>query len=303
MDPRVAVIVVSWNARDDLVACLRSLRAVTAPLEVVVVDNASEDGSAAAARQSFPDARVIEPGANLGFARACNLGWRATRAPYVLFLNPDAEVAPAAVEALAAVLDARPDVGIVGPATRYADGRPQVSFGPDLTPLGEWRQQRLMRAVRARDARTLSSLEAAISREHEPAWVSASCLMTRRSLLENLGGFDERFFLYEEDVDLCVRARHAGFRVAFTPSASVTHRLGRSMERSSERARIEYDRSHLYFYRKHRGPWATALLRVYLGVTGLAGLVRAGTDDDRKVARARLGLAVARTAEESTVDS
>jgi GT2 family glycosyltransferase len=165
-----------------------------------------------------------------------------------------------------------------------------VSFGPDLTPLGEWRQQRLMRAVRARDAIALSSLEAAISREHEPAWVSASCLLTRRLLLETLGGFDERFFLYEEDVDLCLRARLAGFRVVFTPSARVTHRLGRSMERSSGRARIEYDRSHLYFYRKHRGPLATAGLRAYLGLSGLAGLVRGETDDDRKAARARLEL-------------
>jgi GT2 family glycosyltransferase len=284
------VVIVSWNARDDLLACLRSLQTVTLPLEVVVVDNASADGSAAAAGTAAPHARVIEAGDNLGFARACNLGWRATSAPYVLFLNPDAEVTPGAVEALEALLEARPEVGIVGPATRYADGSPQVSFGPDLTPLGEWRQQRRVRGVRARDPRVLAALETQISREHEPAWVSASCLLARRSLLETLAGFDERFFLYEEDVDLCLRALRAGARVVFTPSARVVHRLGRSMDRGSRRARIEYDRSHLYFYRKHRGMLATVLLRLYLGVTGVALLIRGAGGDDRAVAWERLGL-------------
>ena len=136
-----------------------------------------------------------------------------------------------------ALLEARPDVGIVGPATRNADGSPQVSFGPDLTPSSEWRQRRLVRAVQARDPQVLRArLEARCSREHEPDWVSGSCLLARRSLLEALGGFDERFFLYEEDVDLCVRARQAGARVVFTPTARVIHRLGRSMERSGGEA-------------------------------------------------------------------
>ena len=262
----VAVVVVSWNSRDDLLACLQSLATVSLPLEVVVVDNASSDGSADAARAASPQALVIDAGENLGFARASNRGWRASRAPYVLFLNPDAVVTPGAVEALQGILETRPDVGIVGPLTRNPDGTPQVSFGPDLTPLGEWRQRRLVRRVRARDPRALARLEAASSRELEPAWVSGSCLLARRTLLETLGGFDEAFFLYEEDVDLCLRARRAGARVVFTPAARVIHRLGRSMEQAATRARAEYDRSHVHFYRKHNGLLLTGLLRLQIAV-------------------------------------
>ena len=266
MSTAVAVVIVAWNSRDDLVACLEALTAVTVPLEVAVVDNASGDGSAHAARAKAPQAMVIDAGENLGFARASNRGWRATRAPFVLFLNPDALVTPGAVEELRDVLEKRPDVGIVGPATRNADGTPQVSFGPDLTPLGEWRQRRLVGRVRVRDPRALAWLEEATSRELEPAWVSGSCLLTRRSLLETLGGFDEAFFLYEEDVDLCLRARQAGARIVLTPAARVIHRLGRSMEQAATRARAEYDRSHVHFYRKHNGPLLTGLLRLQIAV-------------------------------------
>ena len=265
-EPALAVVVVSWNSRDDLPECLRSLATVSLPLELVVVDNASSDGSAEAARAIAPQATVVGAGENLGFARASNRGWRATRAPYVLFLNPDARVTPGAVEALHQVLETRPDVGIVGPLTKNADGTPQVSFGPDLTPLGEWRQRRLVGAVRARDPRAMAWVESATARELEPAWVSGSCLLTRRALLEALGGFDEAFFLYEEDVDLCLRARKSGARVVLTPDARVIHRLGRSMERAGSVPRIEYDRSHLHFYRKHNGPLLAGLLRLQIGI-------------------------------------
>ena len=266
MSTAVAVVIVSWNSRDDLQACLQSLATVSLPLEVVVVDNASSDGSADAARAKAPQAMVIDAGENLGFARASNRGWCASRAPYVLFLNPDATVTPGALESLRAILEARPEVGIVGPLTHNPDGTPQISFGPDLTPLGEWRQRRLVSRVRDRDPRTLRWLEDATSREQEPAWVSGSCLLIRRTLLETLGGFDEGFFLYEEDVDLCVRARKAGARVVFTPLARVIHRLGRSMEQAATRARAEYDRSHVHFYRKHNGPLLTGLLRLQIAV-------------------------------------
>jgi GT2 family glycosyltransferase len=265
--PKVAVVIVTWNSREDVASCLASLRQVTLPLEVVVVDNASDDGTAAVVREWLPDG-LIEAGSNLGFAQACNLGWRKTGAPLVLFLNPDARVEAGAVEALAALLEARPKVGIAGPATRNEDGSPQVSFGPDLYPWTEWRQGLLVKAVKGRDPAALARAEALIAQEAEPDWVSGSCLMTRRAVLQPLGGFDEQFFLYEEDVDLCVRARRAGWRVAFTPAARVVHRLGRSMGQASGRAEAEYARSHLAYYRKHRGRFWTLLLRLWLARKG-----------------------------------
>jgi GT2 family glycosyltransferase len=244
---------------------------VSLPLEVVVVDNASSDGSAAAIRERFPAARVEALAENVGFARASNVGWRRAEGRYVLFLNSDAEVRPLALESMVALLGAHSDVGIVGPRTRNTDGTLQVSCGLPLTPIGEWRQGRLVHGVRRRDPAALAALEARCAREHDAAWVSGSCLLVRRETLERLGGFDERFFLYEEDVDLCERARQAGLRVVHTPAAEVVHHLGRSMARAaSSRVRYEYDRSHLLYYRKHNGSFVTALLRLYLAARAVA---------------------------------
>jgi GT2 family glycosyltransferase len=290
-DPVVSVVVVSYNTRDDLRQCLRSLASnVSLPLEVVVVDNASADGSAAAAREALPAARIIENPENKGFAAAANAGWQASRASHVLFLNSDAEVVAGAVEALLSVLDARPDVGIVGPRTLGDGDRIQVSTGPRLTPLAEWGQRRLVQGVRRGQAAALREAEARHSREHEPFWVSGSCLLARRSALEEVDGFDERFFLYEEDVDLCQRVRAAGWSVVFTPAATVRHRLGRSMAKAGARPRLEYHRSHLLYYRKHNGLVATLALRAAIGARG-ALLWLSGRD--RALGRSLLALASA----------
>jgi len=128
--PRVAVVVVSYEGREALLASLESLRLHAAiPIETVVVDNASADGSADAVRAAHPEVRVLANATNVGFATACNQGWRASTAPFVLFLNPDAEVMPAAVETLVALLEERTDAAAVGPRTRSSDGTIQVSTG------------------------------------------------------------------------------------------------------------------------------------------------------------------------------
>jgi N-acetylglucosaminyl-diphospho-decaprenol L-rhamnosyltransferase len=299
--PRVTALIVSFNTREDLLRCVASLEAhVTLPLQVVVVDNGSSDGSVEALRAAHPVVQVVENRANLGFAAACNRGLREARAAYVLLLNSDAEVCAGAVEALAAILDARADVGIVGPRTVGHDGGPQVSFGPDLTPLSEWRQRRLVRAVRERRPEVVREVEALGAREQEPAWVSGACLLARKPVLEAVGGLDERFFLYEEDVDLCLRVRKAGWRILYTPAAVVMHHLGRSMEKIPALSRLEYDRSHLRFYAKHRGLGARALLRLYLAGSSAAGWVAAlGPGAERRARRheraAALRIAISRS--------
>jgi len=287
--PRVSAVIVSYNAREHLLRCLGALDAFAGlPLEVLVVDNASADGSADAARAAFPVARVVDAGENLGFSRANNLGIRETRAPYVLILNPDAEVRPGCVTTLAGILDRRPDVGLVGPRTSSGDGAPQVSFGEGLTPWLEWRQQRLVRGVRAGRPEALRRAEEAARREREPGWISGACLLARRSALDAVGGFDEGFFLYEEDVDLCLRLRRAGWRIVFTPDAEAVHHLGRSAAAAPRRARLEYHRSHLRFYRKHNGALQTALLRGFLMGGSLLRLVGSvGPGPDRRERRAQ----------------
>jgi GT2 family glycosyltransferase len=292
---RIAVVLVSFEARDALLASLAALEQLSLPAEIVVVDNASTDGSADAVRDRYPRVRVLANPENLGFARACNQGWRASQAPLVLFLNPDAVPLQGAVEALVRVLDRRPEVGLVGPRTRYADGAVQVSTGPDLSLLAELRQRRLVRGVRRCEAWALERAETLHAREHEPDWLSGSCLMARRSVLEATGGFDEGFFHYEEDADLCRRARGAGWRVVFTPDAEVRHELGRSMSRAPERAALEYHRSHLLYYRRHTGPASRALLRLLLAVRGLGGWmagVARGQAPARRLGASLLGLAL-----------
>jgi N-acetylglucosaminyl-diphospho-decaprenol L-rhamnosyltransferase len=268
--PRVSVVIVSYETREDLAACLRSVAAEGGPdVETIVVDNASSDGSADLVARDFPAVGLVRNAQNVGFGAACNRGAAVAAAPYLLFLNSDAQVTAGAVDALARALDTRPDVAIVGPRTLNGDGTAQVSFGPALTPLAEWRQRRLVRGVARRDPDALRLAHERSLRASEPDWVSGSCLMIRRRAFDAASGFDEGFFLYEEDVDLCVRVRAAGGRVRFEPAATVVHRLGASMAHLPDRARAEYDRSHLRYYRKHNGIVATAVLRAAIAVRSL----------------------------------
>jgi N-acetylglucosaminyl-diphospho-decaprenol L-rhamnosyltransferase len=268
--PRVSVVVVSYETRDDLAACLRSLADSGGPdLETIVVDNASTDGSADRVARDFPAVRLLRNEHNVGFGAACNRGAAVATAPCLLFLNSDAQVTAGAVDALARVLDTQPEVAIVGPRTLNEDGTAQVSFGSALTPLAEWRQRRLVRGVARRDPDALRIAHARSLVASEPDWVSGSCLMIRRRAFDAASGFDEGFFLYEEDVDLCVRVRAQGGRVRFEPAATVVHRLGTSMARMPDRARAEYDRSHLRYYRKHNGALATLMLRLLIAVRSL----------------------------------
>ncbi len=295
---RVAVVVVSYEARETLLATLAALREHAGlPVELVVVDNASRDGSAEAVRERHPEALVVANADNAGFGRACNQGWRASRAPLVLFLNPDAEVGPGAVAGLATLLEQRPEIGAAGPRTRSADGTIQVSTGPDLGWIAEARQRRLVRGVARRDPRRLAEAERRHSLEHEPDWVSGSCLIARRTALEAVSGFDERFFLYEEDADLCRRLRAAGWRVVFTPGVEVRHQLGRSMAKAPARARLEYHRSHLLYYRKHNDALSRVALAALLAARGAlswASAALAGDTRRGEEARALLGLVLER---------
>ena len=292
----VSAVVVSFNTKGELLACLRSLEAQwDRLLEIIVIDNASEDGSAQAVRAAFPAARVLQNPTNEGFARASNRGLREARGRYALILNSDAELGEGALGALVRHLEAHPEVAAAGPRTRSPDGAAQVSFGPRLTPRSEWRQRRLVKGVKQGAAWARREAERLASAEREPDWISGSCLLARRDALQAVGYFDEGFFLYEEDADLCLRLRQAGWRIAFTPEAEVIHRLGSSMAKAPALSRIEYQRSHLRYYRKHNGPLLTGALRGLLALLALLRLAQAaafGSVEERRIQRAILGLAL-----------
>lgn len=265
----LAIIIVSYNACADLDRCLRALHD-DPPLvahEIVVVDNASGDGSPALVRAAWPGVRVIEAGGNLGFSRANNLGIRATASDLILLLNSDTIPAGAAIDRLVAALRARPDAAIAGPRLVDGDGRPEVSFGRTWSPFNELRQKTLGRLYDAGVPWAASWVSRRTAHPGCPDWVSGACLLVRRADADEVGLLDERFYLYGEDVDFCASVRARGRAVLFTPSAEIVHLRGRSVRQAPASAERLYRISHLAFYEKRHPRWAP-WLRAYLRVRG-----------------------------------
>jgi N-acetylglucosaminyl-diphospho-decaprenol L-rhamnosyltransferase len=255
----VSIIIVSFNARADLERCLESLHAAppATPHDIVVVDNASTDGSAAAARR-WPHATVIEVGSNVGFARANNIGINASGGANLLLLNSDTIVPPAAIDRLLAELERQPDVAVAGPRLVDGSGRAELSFGRMIGPFNEFRQKR----------RAQSGAVDALTKERQyPDWVSGACLLVRRADAEAVGGLDERYFMYAEDVDFCAAIRARGRRILFFPDVEVVHLGGRSAAAAPQATRAAYRRSQIAFYEKHHPGWAP-LLKLYLHLRG-----------------------------------
>jgi len=259
--PSLAVIIVSYNVRGDLDRCLRSLQMATrpGPMTVTVVDNRSSDGTLAWLRETWPDVQAVDAGGNVGFARANNLGIGATTSDLVLLLNPDTEVPAGALVTLVAALLGDDRTAIVGPRLVDADDRPELSFGPMMSPWGEFSQRRLLRARAAGARWAVARIERETRQAGPRDWVSGACLLARRDDLEAVGLLDERYFMYTEDVDLCAAVRARGRLVRFVPEVTVRHLRGRSgatAPAATERRRRE---SQLAFYRKHHPAWAPLL--------------------------------------------
>ena len=250
----LSIVIVSFNARADLVNCLLSLKKhpPSQAHEILVVDNASTDGSAAAA-QKIPGVRVVELGRNAGFSAANNAGIRESRGDLLLLLNSDTLVPPGALDALLTKLADTPAAAIAGPRLVDGEGRPELSFGRMLSPLNEWRQKR----------RTAAWIATETAREQIVDWVSGACLLVHRADAERAGLLDERFFLYTEDVDFCHAVRRQGRKVLFTPVATITHLRGRSRASRPEASQRAYRASHVAFYEKHHPFWAP-VLKLYL---------------------------------------
>jgi GT2 family glycosyltransferase len=269
MNPRLSIVIVSFNTRADLERCLDSL--VSAPPsvthEIVVVDNASHDGSPDAVRARWHSVRVIEQGANSGFSAANNAGIRGSTGELILLLNSDCMVPAGAIDALIARLTAAPEAAVAGPRLVDGAGRPEVSFGAMISPLAELRQKWTLALYERRVGWMERRVTEATSREQYVDWVSGAALLAYRVDLQAAGLLDERYFLYTEDVDLCAAIRARGRRILFTPAATITHLRGRSRASVPAASNTAYRRSHLAFYEKHHPRWAP-VLRAYLRLRG-----------------------------------
>jgi N-acetylglucosaminyl-diphospho-decaprenol L-rhamnosyltransferase len=277
--PAVDVAIVSFNSRGQLRQGVTPL--LESPgIRVIVVDNASTDQSV----KSVADLSLtmIPLPENMGFAYASNVAWRAGSAPFVLFLNPDARIDSASLALLVGVLRDDERAGAVAPMIRHTDGSLDYSlrrfprlrstyaralFLHRLFPRAPWVDE----VVRNESAYVAST---------SPEWVSGACILVRRSVLETLGGLDERFFLYCEDIDLCRRIWSAGWEIRFEPRALAWHDGGASAPRAALLSRLAVSR--ILYAKKHRGRAATLLERVGLMLEALA---RAAVTRDGAAAR------------------
>jgi N-acetylglucosaminyl-diphospho-decaprenol L-rhamnosyltransferase len=270
MRPDVTVVVVSYNSSDSLRACLEPL-AGQPGIDVVVVDNASPDDSLAVVGDLPVTALQLDR--NGGFAYGCNVGWRSSEAPFILFLNPDARIDPRAVRTLVSALEHDDSVGAVGPRIVNDDGTldfsrrrfPRLSstfsqalFLHRVFPRALWTDE----TIRREDGYAVAG---------EAEWLSGACLMARRTLLERLDGLDEGFFMYCEDKDLCRRCWDAGARVWYEPAAVVVHEGGASAPRSSLLPVLAA--SKVRYARKHRRPVLALAERLGLALGELTHVI------------------------------
>jgi GT2 family glycosyltransferase len=265
----LAIIIVTYNSREEIDACLQSLVGHTAPFPttITVVDNKSPDGTAAYVRGKWsPSVQVIEAATNAGFSRANNIGIRATDSEYVLLLNPDTVAPPGAIPTLVRGLASHPEAAIAGARLLGPTGFPELSWGPTIGPWNEL-TQKMFSGLYHRKVRSVVRKVDKLSRQaREVAWVSGACTAIRRADLEAVGLLDERFFMYTEDVDLCVQMRNRGRRVLYIAGAEILHYRGRSAGRNPETERM-YRQSQIAYYEKHLPFWAP-VLRAYLKISG-----------------------------------
>jgi GT2 family glycosyltransferase len=273
--PVLSVVIPSWNTRDYLAKCLATLAAAEKPTcEVIVVENASSDGSLELLRAEHPGVQLIVNARNEGFARACNQGMRVARGRYVLLLNTDTEVAPDAIARLVRFLDEHPEHGAVAPRLVHADGRTQrtVQEFPTLatalffsTPLERWfPDSRELRRYFLRDWDQESSRDV----DQPPAAV----LCLRKSVLDRVGLFDESLWLFYNDVDLAKRMRAAGWKTHYLAEARVVHHVGGSTSKFADFV-VTWQRDRLRYYRKHHGRLGAWWLKACVSLTFVDWLV------------------------------
>ncbi|MBN1660882.1 MAG: glycosyltransferase family 2 protein [Anaerolineae bacterium] len=276
----LGVIVVSWNVRDLLRRCLDSIFTGAGDLEidVVVVDNASTDGSVAMVRAEFPQVRLVANDRNVGFTTANNQGLALARGRHLLLLNPDAEIVGDALSTMVDYLDNHPATAVVGPRLAYPDGSLQPSrrrfptFATGLiesTVIQEWSSDnQVLRRYYLADVAddVIQSVD----------WLVGACLVVRRAACEQVGGLDERFFMYFEELDWCRRYKAAGWDVVYLPTATVIHHEGKSSEQVIAARHIHFQSSKVHYFRKHYGRLQASFLRAFLLSTYVYQLLREG---------------------------
>jgi GT2 family glycosyltransferase len=291
---QLSIIIVNWNVRELLRACLAAL---PCEAEIIVVDNASTDGSAEMVRRDFSHVRLLANSENRGFTGGNNDGLKVATRPWVLFLNPDTLVQGDALGQLLAYLQSHAAVGVVGPQLRYGDGSLQSSrrrfptFATALlesTPLA-WH----LPLHRNPWARRYHMADVPASRVQEVDWLVGAALLTRQDVLAEVGWFDEGYFMYSEELDWQRRVKQIGWKIVYLAEAVITHYEGKSSEQASGARHIHFNRSKVRYFRKHHGPRQGEVLRLALllmyGLEWAVEAAKFALGSERAMRRGRLG--------------
>jgi GT2 family glycosyltransferase len=285
---RVSVVIVTYESRAHILTCLDALLSTAKDIifDCTVVDNASGDGGVDAVSQAGPWVHVIRNGENLGFGKAVNIGVRAAVGDYVLIMNPDTVVQPGALHEMASFLDHRPQAAACGPQLLSAAGEFQRSSRRGFpTPLNAFAYfsglDRLFPRWHALNGYQRRDLPAEL--ETRTDCISGACMLVRRQQFLDVGGFDEEYFLFGEDIDLCWKLKEAGWEIWYVPSAIVRHEKGASMRFASRRAHHEFYRAmNVFMDKRLSGRYPRCLLAAArLGVRAFAVTTRRYGDGDR----------------------
>ncbi len=264
--PDLSVLIVNWNVRDLLRDCLRSIDAGRGglALEVIVVDNASADGSAGMVAAEFPWVMLIPCAENVGFARGNNIALARARGRALLLLNPDTVIVGDALPALLATLATQPDVGVVGPQLLNADGSVQSSRRRFPTLLTGYFESTWLQGLAPGLLRRYYALDLPDDAPADVDWLMGACLLLPRAVYDDIGSLDEGYFMYSEELDYCRRVKATGRRVVYYPAAQVIHHAGQSSDQAVTARHVNFQRAKLRYYRKYHGRAAAAALRLFL---------------------------------------
>lgn len=273
----VSIIIVNYNGRELTRACLQSLQSAAQAVEheIILVDNCSNDGSVEMIQNEFPDVLLLKNDKNQGYGKANNIGVRAAKGELLFFVNNDTLFKQDILSPLKNIIEAEKSTGIVAPMLLNMDGTFQLSYGKYPSIINELRTKRdtaLMKHIP--DNRSPKNVD----------WVSFAAVMMRRKVFDLIGGFDERYFMYFEDADLCYRMQKAGYQILYCAECTIIHTGGGSWSSAvMNKIKTEYRRSQIIFYQTHRSLVETLFLRIFLVFRFMGLLVSNCTEERHRV--------------------
>src|SRR6476469_1107958 len=263
-DVLISIILVNYNGINVILDCLTSIEVFVQSIayEIIVVDNASTDGSPELVAQRFPQVHLIQLDRNLGFGAGNNVGAKVAKGDFLFLLNTDTVLISDPLPHLLELMQSRSDVGMIGPQLLNSDRTLQLSVAPAIGLRGEYQaQQQLKQYQNPQNRPAINQKFQAIQ---EVEIIIGAAIFIRKELFDSLNGFDENFFMYFEESDLCQRSRNQGWKILYTPKTALIHLHGHSVNQRADAMAIEYRRSQLYYYQKHRSLAEQIVLRIYL---------------------------------------